>query len=187
MHCLGASWALDLGTHSPHYLLYMIASLHFHLTSLVVLFVSSCLSYLLLIHIIFFHPEWWSSSVHYMEGRHVISTIYPMDTDTGILSLRRSPRQRGCVIYWYLRACLFIFDPVFGSSLYAFRACIVHSYVVKKKALCIVIYHWVCMDIRGSLDQACLLTEVRMWASRDPSSFVFILSYILWVRWVTFS
>ena len=132
-HCLGVSWALDLVLHSPHYILYMFATLHFHLTSLVVLFVSSYLFYLLLICIIFFHLEWWSSSVHYMEGSHVISTIYPMDTDLGILSLRRSPHQREFVIYWYLRACLFIFDPVFGSSLYAFRACTVHLYVVKKK------------------------------------------------------
>ena len=36
----------------------------------------------------------------------------------------------------------------------------------------------VCIDIRGSLDWVCLLTGVRMWASRDPSGFVFILLHI---------
>ena len=49
------------------------------------------LSYLLLVWHHFLHLEWWSPSVHYMEGSHVISTIYHMDTDPGILSLRRSP------------------------------------------------------------------------------------------------
>ena len=94
MHCLGVSRALDLGVHSPHYILHMFASPHFHLTSSVVLFVSSYLPCLLLICIIFFHPEWWASSVHHMEDGHIISTIYLTDIGLEILSLRRSSRYR---------------------------------------------------------------------------------------------
>ena len=40
------------------------------------------------------HPEWWPSSVHYMEDSHVFSTIYLTDTDSEILSLRKPSRQR---------------------------------------------------------------------------------------------
>ena len=40
------------------------------------------------------HLEWRSSSIHYMEDSHIISTIYHTDTDLEILSLRRSSRQR---------------------------------------------------------------------------------------------
>ena len=186
MHCLGVSRALDLGVHSPHYILYMFASLHFHLTSSVVLFVSSYLPCLLLICIIFFHPEWWSSSVHYMGGSHVISTIYPTDVGPGILSFRKSHHQREFMLHWHLRVCY----PFLMSSLGISWLRSEHVYLCKKKKkkhVCIVIYHWVCIDIRGSLDWSCLLAGVRMWASRDPSGFVFILSYILWARWVTFS
>ena len=39
------------------------------------------------------YPEWWSSSVHYLENSHIISIIYPMDTDSEILSLKRSSCQ----------------------------------------------------------------------------------------------
>ena len=110
----------------------------FHLISLFVLFISShCLCYsshLLYpiccsFRIIFFHLDGWSSSVHYMEGSHVISTIYPTDIDPGILSLRRSPHQREFMLHWQLRVCLYIFGPCFGFSLYAFRACTVCIYV----------------------------------------------------------
>ena len=136
---------MDLGLHSPHYILYMFATLHFHLTSLVVLFVSSCLSYLLLIRIIFFHPEWWSSSVHYMGDSHVISTIYPMDTDLGILSLRRSPHQREFMLHWHLKVCY----PFLMLSLGFLGLHSEHVYLCKKKKkkgrLCVFIfYHCVC-------------------------------------------
>ena len=112
------------------------------------------------LHVIFFHPVGWSSSFHHMEGSHVISTIYPTDTDPGILSLRRSPHQIEFVIYWYLRACLFIFDPVFGvffvcvQIMYSSFICCKKKKKKKKKnekkngkrnknQVCIVIHHWV--------------------------------------------
>ena len=187
MHCLGVSRALDLGVHSPHYILYMFASLHFHLTSSVVLFVSSYLPCLLLICIIFSHPEWWSSSVHYMEGSHVISTIYPTDVGPGILSLRKSHHQREFMLHWHLRVCYPFLMSSSGISWLRSE----HVYLCKKKKIekkngksnkkpgvyCYPSLS-VCIDIRGSLDRVCLLTGVRMWASRDPSGFVFILLHI---------
>ena len=102
MHCLRVPWALDLGTRFSHYL---FPSLHH--------FISSHLPYPICcsLRIIFYHPEWWSSSVHYMEGSHVISTIYPTDTDPGILSLRGSSHHREFMLHWYLRACLFVLVP----------------------------------------------------------------------------
>ena len=185
MHCLGVSWALDLGTHSPHYLLYMIASLHFHLTSLVVLFVSSCLSYLLLICIIFFHPKWWSSSIHYMEGSPVISTIYPTDVGPRILSLRRSHLQRKFMLHWHLRVCL----SILTSSLGFLGLHSEHVYICKKKkSKCRDVWYSLSLSVyigvRGSLCWVCLLIGVRMSAPRDVSFFVFICHMFWeWDEW----
>ena len=69
------------------------------------------------------HLEWWSSSVHYMEDSHIIFTIYPIDTDLEILSLRRSSRQRQFLLPWHLRVCLSIIDIIFGVHLFMFRIC----------------------------------------------------------------
>ena len=64
------------------------------------------------------HPERWSSLVHYMENGHIISTVYPTDTNSEILSLRRSSRQRE-----FLRVCLCIIDIIFGAHLFMLRVC----------------------------------------------------------------
>ena len=79
------------------------------------------------------HPEWWSSSVHYMGDSHIISTIYPTDTDLEILSLRRSSCQREFFVtlvlgsvsihYWY---------HFWGSFVYVQGMCIC-IYVKQKK------------------------------------------------------
>ena len=84
IHYLGVPWALDLGAHSSYYL---FSSLHHCIPSYLIGYV---------LHIFFFilstacfasysfHPEWWSSSVHYMEGSHIITIIYPTNTGSKI-------------------------------------------------------------------------------------------------------
>ena len=188
MHCLGVSWALVLGVHSPHYILYMFASLHFHLTSSVVLFVSSCLSYLLLICIIFFHPEWWSSSVHYMEDSHVISTIYPTDVGPGILSLRRSHHQREFMLHWHLKVCY----PFLMLSLGFLGLHSEHVYLCKKKKkkrtlMCIYFLSLCMLMFRGHLIDYVCWWEFVCELSETFHSLYSFLSYVLRVRWVTFS
>ena len=64
------------------------------------------------------HPEWWSSSIRYMKDSHIIFAIYPTETDSEILSLRRSSHQRE-----FLRVCLLIVDIIFGAYLFMFRVC----------------------------------------------------------------
>ena len=45
--------------------------------------------------------------------------------------------------------------------------------------MCIVVHHWVCIDIRGSLDWVRFSRRVHVWTFRDPPWFVFVLLYIL--------
>ena len=99
IHYLGVSWALDLGARFSYYIFLSLhhcifITLHRLCYSSHLLYSTCCL-----FCTISFHPEWWSSSVHYMEGSHIISTIYPMDTDLGILSLRRLLRQREFMLH----------------------------------------------------------------------------------------
>ena len=190
MHCLGVSRALDLGVHSPHYILYMFASLHFHLTSSVVLFVSSYLPCLLLICITFFHPEWWSSSVHYMGGSHVISTIYPTDVGPGILSLRKSHHQREFMLHWHLRVCY-----PFWCHLRGFLGCVqsMYTYVKKKrgkrnKNMCALlsITEYVLMFEGHLIDRVCW-REFVCELPGIPQALYSFCCIFLWARWVTFS
>ena len=68
------------------------------------------------------HPKRWSSSVHYIEDSHIISTIYHTDTNSEILSLRISSRQR---VFCYLSTWeyLSIIDIIFGVHFFMFRVC----------------------------------------------------------------
>ena len=118
------------------------------------------------------HPEWWSSSIHYMRDSHIISTIYHTDTDLEILSLRSSSRQREFLLH--LRVCLFFIDIIFGVHLFMFRVC-VFIYMLKKrkkkeknKHMCVCAWYSpslnVYIDIWGQFYRVCLLLRVRMWA-----------------------
>ena len=195
MHAFFRSFiSLELGVHFPHYL---FLSLHHctssHLIGLHLLLYYICRSFC----IISFHPEWWSSLVHCMKGSHVISTIYPTDIDPRILSVKRSPRQRE----FYVTLAFESVYPFLTSSLELLCLCLEHThlYICKKnkkkmkrknkKDMCVVfsIIEYVYIDVWGSLDWVRLLMRVRMWAFRDSPFFVFTLSYILRVRWVTFS
>ena len=95
MHALfGSLMSLGpTGASFSHYFSYH-HTIAFHHISLVVLFISFFVSFSTCSASSFLHPEWWSFSVHYMEYSHIISTIYPTDTDSKILSLRRSSCQR---------------------------------------------------------------------------------------------
>ena len=95
----------------------------FHHISLVVFFIFLLYYICCLFCFIFFYLEWWSSSVHYMEDSHVISTIYPTNIDLEILSLRNSSRQREFMLYQHLGVCLSICDLIFGASLFMFKVC----------------------------------------------------------------
>ena len=94
MHCLEVSWVLDLQVHLSLIIFLTITLLHsivsHWLCSLSLLFYSI---YCLFCFI--FSPLWvviLLSSC--MEDSHIISAIYPTNTDSKILSLRRSSRQR---------------------------------------------------------------------------------------------
>ena len=123
IHYLGVPWALDLGAHSSYYL---FSSLHHCIPSYLIGYV---------LHIFFFilstacfasysfHPEWWSSSVHYMEGSHIITIIYPTNTGSKILSLRRSSCHRE---FCYLSAQERVYPLLISSLgliLFMFRVC----------------------------------------------------------------
>ena len=120
MHCLGVSWVLDLQVHLFPIIFPTITLMHsivsHWLCSLSFFFIiiisTTCFaSYSL-------DPEWWSSSIHYMEDSHIISTIYHTNIDLEILSLRRSSCQRE-----FLRVCISIIDIIFGAHLFMFRVC----------------------------------------------------------------
>ena len=98
-----------------------------------------------------FHPKWWFSSVHCMEDSHVIPAIYHTDTDSKILSLRRSSHLRE---FW---ECVY---PLLISYLGLICLCSggAHLYICKKKMMnekkrkistCVyvhsILHHWACI------------------------------------------
>ena len=108
MHALFGSF-MSLGPRGMFFSssFHITAPLHFHLISLVVFFISSSLSYLLLVCFIFlftlsgYPPQ-------FITWRIVMSfsTIYLADTCLEILGLRRSSRQREFVCYLSTWECV---------------------------------------------------------------------------------
>ena len=190
MHCLGVSWALDLGACFFTLSFPITTPLHFHLI-LLVMFLSSSLSYLLLVCFIFlFTLSGDPPSVHHMEDSHIISTIYLADTSLEILSLRRSSRQREFVCYLSTWECVYLLLMIWDSFVHVqgTRICI----YVKKNSACVYVHsvldHWVCiLMFGGHFYRVCSLLGVRMWAIWDPMLFVLLCHIYLWERWVTFS
>ena len=129
-----------------------------------------------------------------MGDNHIISTIYPTDTDLEILRLRRSSCQREFVCYFSTWECVYSL-LILSLGFICLCSGYVYLYICKKnkkktlekkidrkkKHMCV--YAWyspslsMYIDIWGSFYQVSLLMGVRMWAFRDPLFFVFILSY----------
>ena len=114
-----------------------------------------------------FFPEWWPSWVHYMEGSHIITTIYPTDTGSEILSLRMSscPRE---FCYFSTRERVYpSLISSLGLILFMFRVCI----FMFEDHLIEYVCWW---------EFVCELSETL------HALYSFLL-YILRARWVTFS
>ena len=167
-----------------------------HLIGYVIHLFFLILSTICLFHISL-HPGGWSSSVHHMEGSHIISAIYLADTDLEILGLRRSSCQREFVCYLSIWGCVHLLSI---SSLGFICSCsgYAYLYICKKKKYIIIIIstcvyvhsvldHWVCILMSGGhFYRVCSLLGVRMWALWDPMLFVLLRHIYLWERRVTF-
>ena len=123
IHYLRVPWALDLGARSSHYL---FSSLHHCIPSYLIGYVLHLFFFILSTACFAsysFHLEWWSSSIHYMEGSHIITIIYPKNTGSKILRLRRSSCQREfCFLSARERVYALLISSL-GLILFMFRVC----------------------------------------------------------------
>ena len=134
MHASSRSF-MSLGpmsTSFSHYFSYHHTIAFHHISLVVFFFFFFFVSFTTCFSSSFPHPEWWSSSVHYMEDGHIISIICTMDIDLKTLSLRRSYHWREFMVLWCLRAHPSIINLV---PLVFICLCsgYVHLYICKKK------------------------------------------------------
>ena len=194
MHCLGISWVLDLQTQLSLILFSYHHITTFHHISLVVLFISSSLFYLLLVllHILFTLSD---DPPRFITWR--IVTLFSLSIPQTLI--QRSLVWEGHLVresFCYLSTWECVY-PLLISSLGFICLCLgyVHLYIKKnerkrKITTCVyvhsILHHWVCILISKGYfikyvcwwEFVCELSEILFF-------FVFTLSCILKVRWVT--
>ena len=194
MHCLGVSWALDLGACFSHLFSYQCTSAFS--SHLIWLCYSSLLPYPIYYLFVSYslHLEWWASSVHHMEDSHIIFTIYLTDIGLEILSLRRSSCQREFVCYLSTGGCVHLLS-ISSLGFICSHSGYAYLHICKKKtksSLLLSLAH-VCMCIVFSIIEyvywrlgVIFIKYVRYWEfvcelSEIPWLFV-LLCHIYFVR-----